>query len=473
MVSSRLENLQILQLNQRLSSHMQQYGYVPVDLPIIEAADLFLIKAGDQIVNRLFTFEYHGRQLALRPEFTAAAAYHYMVENGDQKPVARWQFGGYVFEDNPNNFSQNNQRYSIGAELIGMGSWIADAEIISMAAQGLIQEKIYGWQLTIGHIGLLRRALVQFNLDNRIEHFLLSHLPSLKQADLGKPFVLEQLDKMLSSNVDTNHLKSEWREDKEYNLLAESNTQQILNILLDTTHRGTTMGGRTRHDIARRLLQKRRRSTERPQVITAIDFLMEWGQISAAPQEAFQAISDLVLPEDTLSQVLLTEWKQVIETLDAYGIPTDYIKIQPDLARFWDYYTGVVFELRTTDDIHLGGGGRYDELSKLLGSKNNVPAVGFAYYVDEFMSLFPESPAMGPKNIVICVDTSTASVGIQWAKQLRQQNFIVQILLELNLPEFVKTLLYANEDGTLRLADKVYAIEKINLLTDELNRRLT
>ena len=449
-------------------NHMRQYGYVPVDLPIIEAADLFLIKAGDQIVNRLFTFEHHGQQLALRPEFTAAAAYHYMIENGDKQPVVRWQFSGFVFEDDPNNPTQNHQRFSIGAELIGMENAIADAEIVNIAVQGLIQENFYDWQLTLGHIGLLRSVLVNFNLDSRTERLLLSHLQSLKNTDLGKPFVLEQLDKMLFSETGMNHLGSEFNAAE---LLSEANAQQILNVVLDTTQRGITMGGRTRDDIARRLLQKRKRSTERQQIVKAIDFLVEWSQISVNPQEAFKAISSLLSSNDTNSQVILSEWKSIVEALEAYDIPMHHIKVQPDLARFWDYYTGMLFELRTTNNIQLGGGGRYDELSKLLGGKRNVAAVGFAYYADEMMALKADISDVAQQDFIICVTTATASVGIRWSRQLRQQGFNVQILPETNPPEFTSVISVANADGTLSLNDKQYNPEDILLLTNDLKQR--
>jgi histidyl-tRNA synthetase len=464
-LSSKRENGNILQLNHRMINHMRQYGYMPIDLPIIENADLFLIKAGDQIVNRLFTFEHHNQQLALRPEFTASAAYHYMIENRDKQPVVRWQFSGFIFEDDPNNPSQNHQRFSIGAELIGMDSLLGDTEIVNIAVQGLIQENINNWQLVLGHIGLLRSVLVNFNLDSRTERFLLSHLQALKHSDLGKAFVLDQLDKLLSGKLSADYFRNELDDPK---LISEANTQQMLNILLDTTQRGITMGGRTRDDIARRLLQKRKRSTERQQIVSAIDFLMEWNQISARPDEAFKSISNLIKTNDVNSKTLLSQWKSIVETLEVYDIPIDRIKIQPDLARFWDYYTGMLFELRTSDNIQLGGGGRYDELSKLLGGKTNVPAVGFAYYVDQLMSLKSKTESAAHHDIVICVNTNTIPIAVRWSKQLRQYGSNVQILPETNLPEFPSRIVFANVDGTLRLNNNHYRLEDIDQLVSAL-----
>ncbi|MBZ0098216.1 MAG: ATP phosphoribosyltransferase regulatory subunit, partial [Taibaiella sp.] len=178
-------------LNQQLYLHMRSFGYALVDLPLIEPADLFLIKAGDQIVDKLFTFEHRGAQLALRPEFTASAAYYYINTYKEHYPVARWQFSGYTFNDDPFSLENNKQQFSIGAEMIGMGGMFADAEIIGMAVSGLAKQNISNCQITLGHVGLLRRVLAHFGLDNRVEHFLLSHLHDLKNPSRGREHVIE------------------------------------------------------------------------------------------------------------------------------------------------------------------------------------------------------------------------------------------------------------------------------------------
>jgi len=48
-----------------------------------------------------------------------------------------------------------------------------------------------------------------------------------------------------------------------------------------------------------------------------------------------------------------------------------------------DYYTGFVFEVYGKQKNYpLVGGGRYDRLLTLLGSPQEIPAVGFAIWVD-------------------------------------------------------------------------------------------
>lgn len=413
---------QISRLARALEAHMALYGYATFETPIIQAADLFLTRAGDQIINRLFTFERNGQQLALRPEFTAAAAYAYVTQQNGDQPSARWQFGGPVFEDDPHQAA--HQQFSIGAELIGAAGAAAEAEIIAMAAHGLSAQGISDWRLVIGHVQLMRLLLGRFSLDGRTERFLLGHLQALKDPALGKAHVLEQLDRLLSVRGEpTGDLGAEVGDSS-----AEINTQQLLDVLLDATQRGATMGSRTRHDIVRRLLHKRQRASERPQIAAALDFLETWSTLRGDVTSTFAAIERLIAPDDAPAHAILRAWHDVIDLLAAYDIPAERITLQPALARSWDYYTGIVFELHGANGLHLGGGGRYDELARLIGGGDvDVPAVGFAYYADQLLAALPSSTSGAARPVIRLSAVPGAEVGAaRWAQALRARGLAVR-----------------------------------------------
>ncbi|MBC7814680.1 MAG: ATP phosphoribosyltransferase regulatory subunit [Burkholderiales bacterium] len=411
-------------LTDSLHDHMARYGYERLDTSIIEAADLFLTKAGDQLIDKLFTFDRRGRQLALRPEFTAAAAYHYVMSMDDQQPVVRWQFSGPIFTDDT-RADHRYQQHSVGAELIGMSGTVAEAEIIALAAHGVILQGVTNWRLVIGHVGLTRRLLERFALDSRTQRFLLNHLSALKDPALGKDHILRALDSLLLGrslvNGEGESNASLWTAAPQ----DEHNTAQMLDILLDATERGTTLGGRTRHDIAQRLLEKRQRATERDQIVAALDFLLEWGAIKAPPDEAFAAMETFIAADDTIARGILADWQEVLGQLNAYELPAQRLTIQPDLARTWDYYSGIVFELRTDDGLHIGGGGRYDELAQLVGGRGNVPAVGFAYYMDEFMNALPQNEVEREQHLIIRINSDNDLAEARWAHQLRNRSLQV------------------------------------------------
>lgn len=452
-MDSPQRKLQSRQLTHLLHEYMGRYGYEVIELPIIEAADLFLIKAGDQIINRLFTFERHGRQFALRPEFTAAAAFRYIQDR--PQSVVRWQFSGAVFEDDPNDTERSYQRLSLGAELIGMAGTNAEAEIIGMAALGLSETGIDRWYIHMGHMRLLRQIIARFGLDSRTERFILHRISALCDPQQGKAAILEQLDRLTGRTSDV-------RTESD----PEADSQHLFEAFLDATAGDETLGGRTRQDIARRLLQKRQRAADRGQIIKALDTLLNWCAIDLPPDPAFQIMNELAgAPE---IQQTLAEWKAVVDLLEAYEIGGERITIRPGLARSWEYYTGIVFDLTTVDGRPLGGGGRYDELARLIGGEYDIPAVGFAYYLDQ---LFTAGSGAGelPSALTLAVIPENAVNAARWAHRLRQKGFTVRLLP----PEQVNNpfaSLVIGDSGCAVWNNKTYALSEIDSLIDELER---
>jgi histidyl-tRNA synthetase len=93
---------------------------------------------------------------------------------------------------------------------------------------------------------------------------------------------------------------------------------------------------------------------------------------------------------DHLCEDCHNHFRNVLEYLDELEIP--YI-LNPYLVRGLDYYTKTVFEFWPEEEegrqISLGGGGRYDNLIKLLGGQD-TPAVGFAMGLDRTVNLMKE-----------------------------------------------------------------------------------
>lgn len=109
-----------------------------------------------------------------------------------------------------------------------------------------------------------------------------------------------------------------------------------------------------------------------------------------------------------LNNVSKKHFKEVMENLDELGI--DY-EIDHTLVRGLDYYSHTVFEFFTLDEkkseeeakdgeevelapktLALGGGGRYDYLSKTMGYKKEIPGVGFALGIDRILEASTKIP---------------------------------------------------------------------------------
>ncbi|MGB7342284.1 MAG: ATP phosphoribosyltransferase regulatory subunit [Phototrophicaceae bacterium] len=400
---------QLRKLESTLQQHMALFGYELIDVPIIAAADIFLTRAGDTIIEELFTFERFGQLLALRPEFTAAAAHHY-IQSGLTKSV-RWQLSGDIFIDEPSDYSRQYQQHNIGAEFIGETSTSTDAEIIAMAAQGMQKLDVSDWQLIIGHVGLQLHLLSQFKLDRRTYRILLTQRDRLKTN--GKQAVLTYLSEILELE-DTNESMTD---------STGVETQQVLDVLLDSTPYGNTMGGRDRRDIAARLLKKHDRGLERQQISDALDFLQSWGELRGTMTEILPAVQRFIANDDLYGQQLFNEWQETLNLLEVYGIPQNKIFIQPDLTKNWDYYTGIVFGIYA-NETYVASGGRYDGLTQLLGSELAFPAVGFAYYTQK---LLDASDSVVSPTKIWTVTSDDPYVLIEWASALRDAAISVQI----------------------------------------------
>ena len=426
MTDNKAQN--ILYIESILRHHMTLFGYEPIIIPVIEEADIFLTRAGDTIIDRLFTFERFGHQLALRPEFTASVARHYVQAR--HTTVKRWQYSGIVFEDYADDHTLRFEKQSVGGELIGQSGAVADAEIIAMAVQGVEKLGISNYRLIIGHVGLQIQLLSQFGLDSRTERVLLAQRETLRHNGLEAAW--ENVKQILSFSDKSSTTNAQH---------DDTQTQEMLDVLLDSTKYGATMGGRSRHDIAQRLLAKHERSSEEKQIRAALEFLAEWAQISASTSDSESTLSAFV--QDEQSSSILKQFTEMLDLLTVCGVDTSKVVIQADLAKNWEYYTGVVFGIDIGNDDFIASGGRYDSLVGLFDSKKSVPAVGFAYFVD---TLADTVSIERTANNVLRIYSEDVALAIELANTLRTHDISAVLTNTHNAdvlvnPEFIQ---YAN-----------------------------
>ncbi|MFA6537126.1 MAG: histidine--tRNA ligase [Patescibacteria group bacterium] len=95
---------------------------------------------------------------------------------------------------------------------------------------------------------------------------------------------------------------------------------------------------------------------------------------------------------------------RVLEYLDELKIP---YKLDPTLLKTYDYYNKTVFELTALDDkeaVPLGGGGRFDYLTEMLGGVR-TPASGFSLglerVINELKNKKVEIPPQEPPDVFV------------------------------------------------------------------------
>ena len=136
----------------------ERAGYGRLETPVFEETELFERGVGastDIVRKEMFTFSDQGdRSLTLRPEGTAPICRAY-VEHGMQKlpqPVKLWHWGPFFRHERP-QAGRFRQFHQFGAEAIGSGSPLVDAELIVLLNDLLHRLSVPGLRLRLGSLG--------------------------------------------------------------------------------------------------------------------------------------------------------------------------------------------------------------------------------------------------------------------------------------------------------------------------------
>jgi histidyl-tRNA synthetase len=146
-----------------------------------------------------------------------------------------------------------------------------------------------------------------------------------------------------------------------------------------------------------------------------------------------------------------------MNSIKSFNIDMETITFSPTLARGLDYYTGLIFEIKTPDYPYgsLAGGGRYDNLIGMF-TKEKIPAVGLSVGFDrtleamEKLNLFPSTITNSTTKVLVTIFSSVLiNKSSEIASLLRHKNINTEIYLgeikEKNPLE--KQLKYADQKG--------------------------
>ncbi len=142
-------------------------GYKMVQMPTFEYFDVYHTATPNKAESMFKFFDTDGRMLALRPEFTTSVARLAATKPVGEKLPLRLCYSGSAFQ-NDEAFSQDRQREftQVGIELIGENSAEADAEVIRVAIETLVQAGMKEFQIDIGQVGYFLGLAEAAKLDN-------------------------------------------------------------------------------------------------------------------------------------------------------------------------------------------------------------------------------------------------------------------------------------------------------------------
>lgn len=132
------ESAQYAQLLKAIEKVLHQYGYEPIQLPLLEKTALFKRTIGEEtdvVSKEMYTFvDRNDESLTLRPEATAGVV-RAMIENGLLQQVNRVYTAGAMFRYERPQKGRYRQFSQVSVEAFGVEDAALDVELLAMNAR--------------------------------------------------------------------------------------------------------------------------------------------------------------------------------------------------------------------------------------------------------------------------------------------------------------------------------------------------
>jgi histidyl-tRNA synthetase len=398
-----------------IEATLEAHGYTPLELPVIEPRELYLRKLGEELAGKVYEFSFGGRELALRPEWTASVLRAFVAHMQDQPLPLRLSYAGPVFRyERPQRLTYR-QFTQVGVELVGGPAPRADAEAIALACAGLDAAGATAYRVRLGHVGLLMEILGQLGLAERTQGALVWGMERMRTE--GVAAARERLRDTLGEPPLGLELPPGLDEEQATAWLLRS--FEAMQIDLST-------GSRPPEQVVSRLLRKLRRRDEQPAVERALAILARLGVLAGPAAEALPAVAEL-LAQEGLRAPAFDELRAILALLPSHGLDPARVEIDFGLGRGLHYYSGLIFEIYDPSGLQLCGGGRYDGLVAALGGRGAVPAVGFAYGLERVAAAAPPPPDERRVALVAPVADEDYAYAQEVARRLRARGLVATV----------------------------------------------
>ncbi|MEN6297151.1 MAG: ATP phosphoribosyltransferase regulatory subunit, partial [Rectinema sp.] len=147
------------------------FGFVPIDTPVLEYADILLGKGGGETDKQVYRFRDHGdRDVAMRFDLTVPFA-RFMAEHVEELylPFRRYHIAK-VWRGENTQRGRYREFMQCDFDIVGTDAASADADILLTAAKAMTALKVGDFSLRINHRALFNRFLARIDaLDKSVE----------------------------------------------------------------------------------------------------------------------------------------------------------------------------------------------------------------------------------------------------------------------------------------------------------------
>ena len=220
------EQILFNQIKNKIENVYQKFGFLPIDTPIIEEAEVLLAKAGGETEKQIYCFKKGENNLALRFDLTVPLAKYVAKNYGVLSfPFRRYQIGK-VYRGERAQKGRYREFYQCDVDVIGDGelSILNDAEMPSIIYNIFKELDLGSFTININNRKLLNGLFASLGLEKEASNIL----RIVDKIDkIGKEAVTEELAKtnITEKAIDTimSFIAIDGDNDKKLNKLKDLN----------------------------------------------------------------------------------------------------------------------------------------------------------------------------------------------------------------------------------------------------------
>ena len=171
--------LELLPREQMMMTHMmdtikntfESYGFIPLDTPVLEKAEILLAKSGGETAKQVYRFSRGDSDIAMRFDLTVPLARYVAQHHGDLTfPFRRYHIGKVYRGEKPQK-GRFREFYQCDIDIVGNGTLgiINDAEIVSVIFSTFKALNIGKFKIMINNRKLLNGCFAHLGIRDHVE----------------------------------------------------------------------------------------------------------------------------------------------------------------------------------------------------------------------------------------------------------------------------------------------------------------
>jgi ATP phosphoribosyltransferase regulatory subunit len=362
--------------NTALMAVFERAGFDHIAPDIIQPADIFLERSGEDIRARTFVFtDPSGAEMCLRPDLTVPACRYHLSHADNPSAERRYCYLGpaFRFPDellSPQEFTQAGLEWFGAAEPIAAEARVLKLTISALEATGLTR-----YRVSFGDLGLFSALLEDTDMPARWRQRLKHHF--------WRPHAFRELLDSFCAGRGARRTSISPLVDR----VGDGAALALVEAEIEQ-RKLPLVGGRDPSEIAARLANKAADRQETPLDREKADTLNAYLAI-AGEASGIDAAFGTIAGGSRFKGARDYYAKRLFE-MEELGLNPRRFHFAAGFGRELEYYTGFTFQIEADTPhgpVSVAGGGRYDNLLSDMGSPVAVPAVGCAIHTDRLKAV--------------------------------------------------------------------------------------